>query len=102
MTTGNSMQKPIAHKNEPELSPARQRLLAQLRRKKGDPSASGIQPRPKDAPAPLSFAQQRLWFLAQLEPDSPFYNMPMTLRLNGALDLPTLERTLNEILHRHE
>jgi amino acid adenylation domain-containing protein len=51
---------------------------------------------------PLSFAQQRLWFLSQLEPDSPFYNIHILLRLTGSLDVAVLERTLNEIVRRHE
>ncbi|MEH2171889.1 amino acid adenylation domain-containing protein [Nostoc sp.] len=51
---------------------------------------------------PLSFAQQRLWVLAQLEPDSPFYNMFKAVRLNGRIDIEVLERSLNEIIRRHE
>ena len=51
---------------------------------------------------PLSFVQQRLWFIQQLEPDSIAYNIPLTLRLSGRLDLATLEKSLNEILRRHE
>jgi amino acid adenylation domain-containing protein/FkbH-like protein/non-ribosomal peptide synthase protein (TIGR01720 family)/FkbM family methyltransferase len=51
---------------------------------------------------PLSFAQQRLWVLAQLEPDSPFYNMFKAVRLNGRIDIKVLERSLNEIIRRHE
>jgi len=51
---------------------------------------------------PLSFPQQRLWFLVQLEPDSPFYNMFEALTLKGRLDLSALERSLNEIIRRHE
>ena len=51
---------------------------------------------------PLSFAQQRLWFIDQLEPDSPYYNIPVAFRLTGRLDTKALERTLNEILRRHE
>ena len=50
----------------------------------------------------LSFAQERLWFLNQLEPDNPFYNMSMALRLRGPLDTDALERSLNEIVRRHE
>ncbi|WP_375476969.1 amino acid adenylation domain-containing protein [uncultured Nostoc sp.] len=51
---------------------------------------------------PLSFAQQRLWFLAQLEPDSPFYNIPAAVRLQGELNIKVLQQTFNEILRRHE
>ncbi|MFZ0750089.1 MAG: amino acid adenylation domain-containing protein, partial [Pyrinomonadaceae bacterium] len=50
----------------------------------------------------LSFAQQRLWFLDQLEPGSSFYNLPVALRLLGGLDIGALEKTLNEIIKRHE
>ena len=51
---------------------------------------------------PLSFAQQRLWFLAQLEPDNPLYNSPAAIRLKGQLNIAALEQSLNEILRRHE
>jgi amino acid adenylation domain-containing protein/non-ribosomal peptide synthase protein (TIGR01720 family) len=51
---------------------------------------------------PLSFAQQRLWFLAQLEPQSPAYNLPSALRLTGRLDVSALARSLEEIERRHE
>src|SRR5262249_3931386 len=51
---------------------------------------------------PLSFAQQRLWFLDQLTPNDPFYNLPCAVRLEGKLDLDTLERSVNEIIRRHE
>jgi amino acid adenylation domain-containing protein/non-ribosomal peptide synthase protein (TIGR01720 family) len=56
----------------------------------------------RDDVLPLSFAQQRLWFMAQLEPDSPFYNSPLAVRLKGELVLPALEQTLRELLRRHE
>ncbi len=57
---------------------------------------------PRDGPAPLSFAQQRLWFLDQLEPASPVYNMPVCVRLEGELDRTALARSFNEIVRRHE
>nr|QEO74045.1 condensation domain-containing protein [uncultured bacterium] len=56
----------------------------------------------RDAALPLSFAQQRLWFLNQLEPHSAAYNIPAALRLTGALDSSALERSLSEIVRRHE
>jgi non-ribosomal peptide synthetase component F/acyl carrier protein len=51
---------------------------------------------------PLSFAQQRLWFLDQLEPESPLYNVPHIVRMTGKLDIEVLDRTLNEIVRRHD
>ncbi|WP_445369102.1 amino acid adenylation domain-containing protein [Methylomonas sp. BW4-1] len=51
---------------------------------------------------PLSYAQQRLWFLNQLEPDSSFYNIPIMLRLVGNLNTIALEQSFNEIIRRHE
>jgi amino acid adenylation domain-containing protein len=56
----------------------------------------------RDRVLPLSFAQQRLWFLDQLEPDSAIYNYSSAVRLRGDLDLEALERTLSEIVRRHE
>ena len=51
---------------------------------------------------PLSFAQQRLWFLDQWNPGSPVYNIPVILRMTGPLNLEVLEKSLIEILRRHE
>lgn len=51
--------------------------------------------------APMSFAQQRLWFLDRLAPGEPFYNIPEAFRLRGSLDLLALEAALAEILRRH-
>jgi amino acid adenylation domain-containing protein len=52
--------------------------------------------------SPLSFAQQRLWFLDQLIPNNPFYNVPVALRLTGSLNLAALSQTFNELVQRHE
>ncbi len=57
---------------------------------------------PRDGELPLSFAQQRLWFLDQLEPNSPFYNIPDAVRISGALNTQVLEQSLNEVVKRHE
>ena len=51
---------------------------------------------------PASYAQQRLWFLDQFEPGSPYYNIPAAVRLSGRLDVAALERTFQEIVRRHE
>lgn len=51
---------------------------------------------------PLSFAQQRLWFIDQMEPGSSIYNIPIAVRLRGKLNVNALERTFSEIIRRHE
>jgi amino acid adenylation domain-containing protein len=56
----------------------------------------------RDAPLPASFAQQRLWFLDQLEPGRASYHIPAAVKLAGRLDIPALERALNEVVRRHE
>ncbi|HVF90512.1 MAG TPA: amino acid adenylation domain-containing protein, partial [Blastocatellia bacterium] len=57
---------------------------------------------PRDGELPLSFAQSRLWFLNQLEPDSPVYNVGSGLRLTGELLVDAMEKTFREIINRHE
>jgi amino acid adenylation domain-containing protein len=59
-------------------------------------------PAPREGKLPLSFAQHRLWFIHQLDPNSSLFNVPAAVRLNGRLNVPALERTLNEIVRRHE
>jgi amino acid adenylation domain-containing protein/non-ribosomal peptide synthase protein (TIGR01720 family) len=61
-----------------------------------------VEPVSREQDLPLSFAQQRLWFLNELEPGSFFYNIPVVLRLKGQLNLAVLEQTLSEIIRRHE
>jgi hypothetical protein len=56
----------------------------------------------REARSPLSFAQQRLWFLDQLVPNSPLYNVPLGARILGPLDVPALEKALQNIVARHE
>ena len=56
----------------------------------------------RDQELPLSFAQQRLWFLAQLEPDNSSYNIAGVVRLKGVLEVGALVASFNEIIRRHE
>ncbi|HVS00631.1 MAG TPA: condensation domain-containing protein, partial [Thermoanaerobaculia bacterium] len=64
--------------------------------------APPIVPVPRAGHLPLSFAQERLWFLDQLEPGRPVYNMPVALRLGGGIDPALLQRSLGEVVRRHE
>jgi acyl carrier protein len=61
-----------------------------------------LEPAGRDGPTPASFAQQRLWFVDQLDPGSPTYNMPTLVRLTGRLDLDVLRRCFDELIDRHE
>ncbi|MDQ1352541.1 MAG: hypothetical protein QG657_2847, partial [Acidobacteriota bacterium] len=61
-----------------------------------------IRPRDVFSPIPQSFSQRRLWILDRLVPGSAFYNLPSALRLKGPLDAGVLERSLNEVIRRHE
>ncbi len=80
-------------------------LVMQLKRKsqRAEKTAEQAIPHQENrTDAPLSFAQQRLWFLHQLDPDSPAYHVPLYYWLTGRLDQAALERSLNEIIRRHE
>ncbi|MCP4663182.1 MAG: amino acid adenylation domain-containing protein [bacterium] len=66
------------------------------------PEAPPLRPLPRYGYPPLSFAQQRLWFLDQLKPELALYNIPATLHLAGSLDRDALVRALDEIVRRHE
>ncbi|MES1245205.1 MAG: condensation domain-containing protein [Acidobacteriota bacterium] len=85
------------------MTTARQLLLRKLRDRKaellGDES---IRPRPDPGPAPLSLAQQRLWFLEQLEPGTPRFSLLTAVRLRGDLDPARLQRAVSEVVRRHE
>jgi amino acid adenylation domain-containing protein len=64
--------------------------------------AQPIHPIARDGELPLSFAQQRLWLMDQVEPGNPSYNLGAALRLKGPLDVAAFEASLNEIIRRHE
>jgi hypothetical protein len=87
------------------LSSERQQLLMMMLQEKGIGKlhTQSILRRNASRPWwPLSFAQQRLWFLDQLMPGNPFYNVSTAVRLRGALQIDALERSLHEVVKRHE
>ena len=88
-----------------KLSSQKQALLETLLKEKGIAAAAATGGIPRRQPSDqtvLSFSQQRLWFLEQLNPGTSFYNLPNFLTLQGAIDAARLERCLNEIVQRHE
>ena len=89
----------IADLSPQQLAKLQERLRAL--REAAPARANDIPRRAEAGPVALSFAQQRLWFVDQLEP-GPAYNIPFALRLRGALDVRVLARTLDEVARRHE
>src|ERR1051325_7394052 len=87
-----------------EFSAKRRALLEALLSEQGinSPVAERIHRREAGGPAPLSFAQQRLWFFDQFEPGNPAYNLVSSVLLQGALDTLALERSFSEVVRRHE
>jgi amino acid adenylation domain-containing protein/non-ribosomal peptide synthase protein (TIGR01720 family) len=73
---------------------------AALRR--AEPPPPPIARVPRGGPLALSFAQERLWFLHQLDPESPLYNVPSAIRVAGRLDVAALERAIRDVVRRHE
>src|SRR5436309_2444614 len=87
-----------------DLSPEKRALLVrQLAKKRAESDDTYIRPQRRDINRfPLSFAQQRLWFLEQLTPGLPIYNVSAALHLAGPLQVATLRHSLTEIVRRHE
>jgi len=81
-----------AGRNIADLSPEKLELLEMLLQEEGGDLNY----------CPLSYGQQRLWFLDQLEPGNPVYNIPGSVRLTGPLQLSALQQSLNEVIRRHE
>ena len=107
MNDASDSREPLSHRVA-SLSPAKRALL-ELRlkqsRAEGPAAANGLPPIVRRGPlrsAPLSFAQQRLWFLDQLQPGRPLYNVPCRAWLHGRLNVAALRRALNEVVARHE
>jgi amino acid adenylation domain-containing protein len=85
------------------LSPAQRATLLQKFEKSGEASArDGLRRRAPGQPALLSFAQERLWFLAALDPTCRAYNLGKAYHLSGPLDVEALGKSIEEILRRHE
>ncbi|HEX8437373.1 amino acid adenylation domain-containing protein, partial [Archangium sp.] len=76
--------------------------IAELQRQGGGVQVPPVLRVAREGHSPVSFAQQRLWFLDQLMPGQTSYNVPIVLRLTGALDVETLRRTMEEVVRRHE
>ncbi|MBD0692610.1 non-ribosomal peptide synthetase [Streptomyces sp. CBMA123] len=85
-----------------EQSPAKYALLMSRLRQRAAAAPAGITRRPSGGGAPLSYAQQRLWFLAQLNPGDTAYNMPYALRLTGPVDLDLATAAFQALVRRHE
>src|SRR5262249_17306950 len=87
-----------------ELSGKKRAVLEALLREQGigEAKTERIPRRTESAPASLSFAQQRIWFLDQLEPENSLYNIHTGVELLGPLNVPVLQRSIAEILRRHE
>ena len=78
------------------------KVVEQVTRADTDTLVPPILPVPRDRQLPLSFAQQRLWFLDQLAPGNSFYNVPVAARLQGALNVDALKQAFATIIQRHE
>ncbi|WP_353929455.1 amino acid adenylation domain-containing protein [Okeanomitos corallinicola TIOX110] len=82
------------------LSPEKRELV--LQKLKQQQKSPALKPISREQPIPLSFAQQRLWFLDQLEGDNYVYNIPFFWKIDGYLNINSLEKAIKEIIQRHE
>ncbi|WP_231883631.1 condensation domain-containing protein, partial [Methylomonas koyamae] len=95
------MENLLAHFNDLSAD-QRKALIVLLKRRGIDVSQLPITGVKRDAPLPLSYGQQRLWFLAQLEPDSSAYHIADAVWLNGTVDASALQRSVDKLVARHE
>ncbi|GAA3463935.1 amino acid adenylation domain-containing protein [Saccharothrix longispora] len=104
MSTSNPAPREPRERRAPGLAEARKAVLA-LRQRRPDVGGAvpgRIAPAPRDRRLPLSYAQQRLWFLDRWADGRPVYNAPLVLRLRAALDVAALRRALDDLVARHE
>ena len=87
-----------------QVTSRKEQIIALLDQRATAQSASGAAPKAisREKPLALSFAQQRLWFLVQMDPGSPVYNLPNVGELSGPLDVDKLRASINAMAHRHE
>jgi len=78
------------------------RKVEELMQDPGSEDTPSIQKVPRDHFMPLSYAQQRLWFIDQMQPGQSTYNVPAAVRVQGIIDVGALERAFSEIVRRHE
>lgn len=98
---GKAVPDALARRFESLTPDQRARLRRRLRQQRG-PAAVEIPRRRNAGPAPLSFSQQRMWFLEQLDPGSPAHNGARAVRLTGELDADALRDALAHVVERHE
>ena len=77
-------------------------VIEQVRSSREETPLVPLAPAERREPLPLSFAQQRLWFLSQMEPEGWSYNLPFALRLSGELDFAALSQSFEQVIARHE
>ena len=85
-----------------EIRKHKDELLNLVKNTEGFREAVPLSPVERTDTLPLSFAQQRLWFLDQLESNSPLYNIPRAVRIAGPLNIDALQSSLDTIVVRHE
>ncbi len=85
-----------------ELQQRKTEIITFLEQAASAQAPSSIVPLPRTGDLPLSFAQQRLWFLEQLQPESAVYHVPIAVRLSGRLSIPQFKQALQDLIQRHE
>jgi amino acid adenylation domain-containing protein len=89
-------------KRQAQLSSTQRAVLEKWKKGSAAARSDAITRRAQQSSAPISYAQQRLWFLDQLLPGNPAYNISAAVRMTGTLDIHALQQSLDEIIRRHE